>query len=223
MKQFSKICSLILAMLLLAALVPTARAASGVETSSRSAQKLGAIRDFFDYNKQQGQFWDWFDDMSGGNGPSSAPSEAPTTPAPVPETPMPSVALETPAPSSAPAPESSTVIIDNSTTIIDNSQTYNDNRTYYNHPTSEPSEPAADEFIYVNGERYRRVDEDGELFVNDQMYVRDDPDAPKKEGFWDLIKQHWELNRKMLPYDLILLAICLVVGGIVFIINRRNK
>lgn len=218
MKQFSKICSLILAMILLTVLVPTARAASGVEASSRSAQKLSAIRDFFDYNKQQGQFWDWFDGMSGGSGPSSIPSETPTT-----ETPMPSIVPETPAPSSAPAPEISAVIIDNSTTIIDNSQTYNDNRTYYSHPTPEPSEPISDEYIYVNGERYRRVDEGGELFVNDQMYVRDDPDTPKKEGFWDLIKQHWELNRKMLPYDLILLAICLVVSGVVFIINRRNK
>ncbi len=223
MKQFSKISSLILAMLLLAALTPTAKAASKVETSSGSAQRMGALRDFFDYGKQEGQFWKWFDDMSGGNGPSSASSEAPTTPAPVPETPVPSIVPETPAPSSAPAPEASAIIIDNSTTVIDNSQTYNDNRTYYSHPTPEPSESTSDEYIYVNGERYRRVDEGGELFVNDQMYVRDDPDTPKKEGFWDLIKQHWELNRKMLPYDLILLAICLVVSGVVFIINRRNK
>lgn len=213
MKYISRIICAALALTLCVIMLPTSH-----------ASWLGDL-----YNNSQNQFWQTFDHLTNGNGPDSVHSAAPAaTPNPPAETIAPSATptetptalpseapTETPAPAetppvqvtSEPAPVATTPVVDSSTTIIN--QTTNNTNNYYGATPTESIDP---EYIYINGERYRRVDEGGELTINDKMYSRDDEvTKPKKESLWDLMVQDWNLRTKMfvycIPFYLIILAV----------------
>lgn len=139
----------------------------GGELIDKAGQAIqGAGEKVSDWNQaQQDEFWQRTETMLNGGSPSQS---APTTP------------------DASPAPESSQQVDtgDSSSpvgTTPGTAKDPTDNTVIYHNPATTampglaPSQapenaPAADEFITYNGHLYQRVDQDGELFVNDQMY-----------------------------------------------------